>query len=90
MFKESFKKKGGKKINDLARIIENHAESYGYGVVHLVGHGVGYLALENLTSLTLQSARILRKCYFRRMVIAIEPMIIGHVAGKDSKEWLYL
>lgn len=39
--------KPGNTINDLARAVQNYAESHGYGVVRdLVGHGVGYFAHE--------------------------------------------
>lgn len=70
--------KPGNKINDIARAVSNHAESYGYGVVRdLVGHGVGYFAHEgpdvfNFVIRENSSENITLK---PGMVIAIEPMI---------------
>jgi len=77
--KKALKKvRPGKKINDLARVIENHAESYGYGVVRdLVGHGVGYLAHEepDVFNFTISEDSLENVTLEEGMVIAIEPMI---------------
>jgi methionyl aminopeptidase len=70
--------KAGKTVNDLARAIQGHAESHGYGVVRdLVGHGVGYFAHEgpdifNFEIRENSPDNIVLKA---GMVIAIEPMI---------------
>jgi len=68
----------GNRLNDIARAIESHAESHGYGVVRdLVGHGLGYYAHERPDVFNFvireQSPENLR--LEPGMVIAIEPMI---------------
>jgi methionyl aminopeptidase len=68
----------GKRLNDIARAIEGHAEKHGYGVVRdFVGHGVGYFAHEgpdvfNFTVKESSSENLVLK---PGLVIAIEPMI---------------
>lgn len=76
----------GGTINDIARAVQSHAESHGYGVVRdLVGHGVGYYAHEkpdvvNFEISEKSSENIVLK---PGMVIAIEPMInLGEAAVK--------
>lgn len=70
--------KPGRKMNDIARAVQDHAESHGYGVVRdLVGHGVGYYAHEkpdvfNFEIYDDSEENITLK---EGMVIAIEPMI---------------
>ncbi len=68
----------GNRMNDIARVIESHAEKHGYGVVRdLVGHGLGYQAHEepevfNFTISEKSPENIELK---EGMIIAIEPMI---------------
>jgi len=70
--------KAGARLNDIARVIEDLAESHGYGVVRdLVGHGVGYKAHEapdvfHFTIPDRSSENIELK---EGMIICIEPMI---------------
>jgi len=68
----------GKKINDLARAVEGHAEKHGYGVVRdLVGHGVGYFAHErpDVFNFEIREDSPDNITLKPGMVIAIEPMI---------------
>lgn len=72
--------KPGKRINDIARVIENHAEMNGFGVVRdLVGHGVGYYAHEepDVFNFTINDNARENIVLEEGMVIAIEPMING-------------
>lgn len=65
-------------INDLARVIENHAHQHAYGVVRdLVGHGLGYLPHEKPDVLNFTVPDKAEENIVLRpgMVIAIEPMI---------------
>lgn len=68
----------GKKINDIARAIENHAHAHGYGVVEdLVGHGLGYYAHEkpDVFNFVIREQSADNIILEPGMVIAIEPMI---------------
>lgn len=70
--------KPGKRINDIARVIERHAESHGYGVVRdLVGHGVGYRAHEepDVFNFSINPEARENMVLKAGMVIAVEPMI---------------
>lgn len=70
--------KPGKRINDIARVIERHAENHGYGVVRdLVGHGVGYYAHEEPDVFNFSINPDARENIVLKagMVIAVEPMI---------------
>jgi methionyl aminopeptidase len=70
--------KPGKRINDLARVIERHAESNGFGVVRdLVGHGVGYYAHEepDIFNFSIHPESDENLVLKEGMVIAVEPMI---------------
>jgi len=70
--------KPGKRINDLARVIERHAESNGFGVVRdLVGHGVGYYAHEepDIFNFSVNPESDENLVLKEGMVIAVEPMI---------------
>jgi len=70
--------KPGRTINDLARVIQNHAEKRGYGVVRdLVGHGVGYFAHEkpDIFNFEIDEDSPENITLEVGMVIAIEPMI---------------
>ncbi len=70
--------KPGNTINDLARVVQNHAESHGYGVVRdLVGHGVGYFAHErpDVFNFEINEDAPENLVFEPGMVIAIEPMI---------------
>jgi methionyl aminopeptidase len=70
--------KEGARLNDIARVIENHAESHGYGVVRdLVGHGVGYRAHEapDIFHFTIDDNSPENVELKEGMVICIEPMI---------------
>ncbi len=70
--------KPGKRINDIARVIERHAENHGYGVVRdLVGHGVGYYAHEEPDVFNFSINPEARENIVLKagMVIAVEPMI---------------
>jgi len=70
--------KPGITINDLARVIQGHAESHGYGVVRdLVGHGVGYFAHEqpDVFNFEINDDAPENLVLEPGMVIAIEPMI---------------
>lgn len=70
--------KAGKTVNDLARAIQGHAESHGYGVVRdLVGHGVGYFAHEapDIFNFEIKEKSPENIVLKPGMVIAIEPMI---------------
>jgi len=70
--------KPGNTINDLARAVQNHAESHGYGVVRdLVGHGVGYFAHErpDVFNFEINENAPENLVFEPGMVIAIEPMI---------------
>lgn len=70
--------KPGRTINDIARAVETHAESQGYGVVRdLVGHGVGYYAHEepDVFNFTIRENAAENVVLKPGMVIAIEPMI---------------
>jgi methionyl aminopeptidase len=68
----------GNTLNDIARAVQAHAESHGYGVVRdLVGHGVGYYTHEkpdvfNFMIKDKSPENIVLK---PGLVIAIEPMI---------------
>jgi len=68
----------GKRINDIARAIENHAHNHGYGVVEdLVGHGLGYYAHEkpDVFNFVIREQSADNIILEPGMVIAIEPMI---------------
>jgi len=70
--------KPGWRLNDLARVIEEHAEKYNYGVVRdFVGHGVGYLPHEDPSVFNFTIADNSKDNLELKpgMVIAIEPMI---------------
>lgn len=70
--------KPGNTLNDLARAIQGHAESHGYGVVRdLVGHGVGYFAHErpDVFNFEINDKAPENLVLQPGMVIAIEPMI---------------
>jgi len=70
--------KPGRRINDIARAVEHHAEKQGYGVVRdLVGHGVGYLPHEDPSVFNFTIAEDSRDNLELKpgLVIAIEPMI---------------
>ncbi len=70
--------KPGNTLNDLARAIQGHAESHGYGVVRdLVGHGVGYFAHEqpDVFNFEINEKAPENLVLEPGMVIAIEPMI---------------
>ncbi|MFA5131286.1 MAG: type I methionyl aminopeptidase [Patescibacteria group bacterium] len=70
--------KPGNTINDIARAVQTHAESHGYGVVRdLVGHGVGYFSHEGPDVFNFEiNEDALENMVLRvGMVIAIEPMI---------------
>ncbi len=70
--------KPGNTLNDLARAVQNHAESHGYGVVRdLVGHGVGYFAHErpDVFNFEINEDAPENLVFKPGMVIAIEPMI---------------
>ncbi len=70
--------KPGLRIGELGRIIQEHAESHGYGVVRdLVGHGVGYLAHEDPAVFNYEiSDRDPENLTLKAgMVLAVEPMI---------------
>ena len=70
--------KPGNTINDLARAVQGHAESHGYGVVRdLVGHGVGYYAHEepDVFNFEINDDSEENIVLEPGMVIAIEPMI---------------
>jgi methionyl aminopeptidase len=70
--------KPGQTINDLARAVQRHAESHGYGVVRdLVGHGVGYFAHEqpDVFNFEIREDAAENITLEPGMVIAIEPMI---------------
>lgn len=72
--------KPGNTINDLARAVQGHAESHGYGVVRdLVGHGVGYFAHErpDIFNFEINENSPENLVFEPGMVIAIEPMING-------------
>ncbi|MFZ4631834.1 MAG: type I methionyl aminopeptidase [Patescibacteria group bacterium] len=72
------KVKPGNTINDLARAVQDYAESYGYGVVRdLVGHGVGYFAHEKPDVFNFEINEDAKENIVLEpgMVIAIEPMI---------------
>ncbi len=72
--------KPGNTLNDLARAIQGHAESHGYGVVRdLVGHGVGYFAHEQPDVFNFEINEQAPENIVLKpgMVIAIEPMING-------------
>lgn len=72
--------KPGRRINDIARVIERHAESHGYGVVRdLVGHGVGYYAHEepDVFNFSINPEARENMVLKAGMVIAVEPMING-------------
>jgi len=70
--------KPGATLNDIARAIQGHAESHGYGVVRdLVGHGVGYFAHEkpDVFNFEIEADTPENIVLKPGMVIAIEPMI---------------
>lgn len=70
--------KPGGTLNDIARAVQGHAESHGYGVVRdLVGHGVGYLAHEkpDVFNFEIKEKSPENVVLKPGMVIAIEPMI---------------
>jgi len=70
--------KPGKRINDIARAVERHAENNGYGVVRdLVGHGVGYYAHEepDVFNFEINEDSPENIILEEGMVIAVEPMI---------------
>jgi methionyl aminopeptidase len=68
----------GNTLNDIARAVQTHAESHGYGVVRdLVGHGVGYRAHEkpDVFNFVIKDDSPENVILKPGMVIAIEPMI---------------
>ncbi len=70
--------KAGARLNDIALVIENLAESHGYGVVRdLVGHGVGYKAHEapDVFHFTISEKSPENIELKEGMIICIEPMI---------------
>ncbi len=70
--------KPGRKMNDLARAVQDYAEAHGYGVVRdLVGHGVGYLAHEkpDVFNFEIYDDSDENITFKEGMVLAIEPMI---------------
>lgn len=70
--------KPGRKMNDLARAVQDYAEGHGYGVVRdLVGHGVGYLAHEkpDVFNFEIYDDSDENITFKEGMVLAIEPMI---------------
>ncbi len=70
--------KPGNTINDIARAVQSHAESHGYGVVRdLVGHGVGYFSHEgpDVFNFEINEDALENMVLRAGMVIAIEPMI---------------
>jgi methionyl aminopeptidase len=82
--------KPGRRINDLARAVENHATKYGYGIVRdLVGHGVGYEPHEDPSVFNFTIADNAKENIELKpgMVIAIEPMInLGGGAVKTADD----
>ncbi len=81
--------KAGKRLNDIGRAVEDHADRYGYGVVRdLVGHGVGYFAHEEPDVFNYEVNENSPENIILEpgMVIAIEPMInIGTWKVKVAK-----
>lgn len=78
LYKSMKKVKEGARINDIAEVIEDLAESHGYGVVRdLVGHGVGYKAHEapDVFHFTIDDNSPENIKLKAGMVICIEPMI---------------
>lgn len=79
----------GKRISDVSIQIENHAKSFGYGIVReLTGHGIGRSLHESPDVPNFKSAN--NGLRIRKgLVVAIEPMInqgSGNVIIKDD-EW---
>jgi len=68
----------GNNLNDIARAVQDLAESHGYGVVRdLVGHGVGYFVHEkpDVFNFAIQERSPENLVLQPGLVIAIEPMI---------------
>lgn len=70
--------KPGASLNDIGTVIQDYAESFGYGVVRdLVGHGVGYLTHESpdVFHYAIDSKSPENVILQEGMIICIEPMI---------------
>ena len=73
----------GKRVGDVGHAIQQHVESYGYGVVReLVGHGLGKTMHEK-PEMPNYGRRGSGKAFTEGMVVALEPMINMGIGSPD-------